>query len=291
MGSPFAAVTRASDPGRRPARYEGDIDESWSLRPNPQGGVVAALAVRAMAAELAEEAQQLRMFHTTFVAPVAHGPVEIEVEVIRRGRSMSQVRAELRNPGAEHGHLTTAVFGSARRGFDFTDLVPPSGFVPLSEARSFREPAPPGRPPFPSVPFWDERVEGRGALGHAPWEEYVPGRAEHGTWYRLDDPPVRDDGTLDPLALIVYGDTMPGAVAEKVGPGRRQDWFAPSVDLTFHLLDVCRSAWVFAHNRARFAGHGYASLDVALWDFGADGSEPGRLVAYATQVCLFTFDR
>jgi acyl-CoA thioesterase len=257
----------------------------------PQGGVVAALAVRAMAAELAEAAQRLRAFHTTFVAPVAAGRVEIEVEVLRRGRSMSQVRAELRNPGARHGHVTTAVFGSERQGFDFTDLAPPSGFIPLSEARSFRDPAPDGAPLFPSIPFWDQRLEGRGAIGHAPWENYVPDRAEHGTWYRLDDPPVRGDGTLDPLALIVYADTMPGAVAEKVGRQNRQSWFAPSVDLTFHLLDVCRSEWVFAHNRARFAGHGYASLDMALWDFGPEGTERGRLVAYATQVCLFTFDR
>jgi acyl-CoA thioesterase len=243
-----------------------------------------------MAEELAEPAQQLRVFHTTFVAPVACGPVEIDVEVLRRGRSMSQVRAELRNLGAGHGHVTTAVFGSERQGFDFTDLVPPIGFIPLSEARSFRQPPPPGVPPFLSVPFWDERLEGRGALGHAPWDDYVPDRAEHGTWYRLDDPPVLDDGTLDPLALIVYADTMPGAVAEKVRPATGKSWFAPSVDLTFHLLDACRSEWVFAHNRARFAGHGYASLDMALWDFGRDGTEGGRLVAYATQVCLFTFD-
>ncbi len=84
-------------------------------------------------------------------------------------------------------------------------------------------------------------------------------------------------------------DHMPGAVAEKLGPGERTGWFGPSADLTFHVLDPCRSEWVLAHNRARWAGDGYASLDMALWDFGPDGTGPGHLVAYATQMCIFTF--
>ena len=47
---------------------------------------------------------------------------------------------------------------------------------------------------------------------------------------------------------------------------------------------------MLAHNRARFAGDGYASADMALWDCGADGGPP-RLVAYATQLFLFSFGR
>jgi hypothetical protein len=107
-------------------------------------------------------------------------------------------------------------------------------------------------------------------------------------WYRFDDPPFLDDGTLDPLAVIVLADTMPGAVFEQIGP-TDQMWFAPSVDLTVHLLDECRSAWLLAHNRARYAGDGYASADMALWDCGPDGTDAPRLVVYATQLFLFSF--
>ncbi len=81
---------------------------------------------------------------------------------------------------------------------------------------------------------------------------------------------------------------MPGAVSEKVGRSSPA-WFAPSIDLTVHLLDACRSPWVLAHNRARFAGRGYASADMALWDCGPDGTAEPRLVAYATQLFLFSF--
>ncbi len=90
------------------------------------------------------------------------------------------------------------------------------------------------------MPFWERVIEGRNVRGHPPWEDYEPDRAERASWYRFDDPPMLADGTLDPLALIVVADVMPGAVGEKLGPQERQ-WFAPSVDLTVHLLDDARS--------------------------------------------------
>jgi acyl-CoA thioesterase len=286
MGSPFLAETAVARTA--PGRYQGTIAEVWNLRPLPQGGIVTALALRAMADALAHPDQRLRTLHTAFVAQVAHGPVVIDVELLRAGRSMSHLRAEVRNPGAERGHVTTAVFGSTRTGFSFTDLEPPASRPHPEECPSFRDPPPPGVAPFPPMPFWTDRVEGRPVLGHAPWEVYEPDRAERAMWYRFDEPPVLEDGTLDPLAAVVLADTMPGAVGERVGPQERM-WFAPSVDLTVHLLDDWRSPWLLAHNRARYAGDGYASADMALWDCGPNTDDEPRLVAYATQLFLFTF--
>ncbi len=287
MANPFLDTTAVRALG--PGRYEGSIDSAWNLNPHPQGGVVTAIALRAMSQELDDPGQGLRSLHTTFAAQVTDGPVSVEVELLRRGRSMSHLRAEVANVANGRGHLTTGIFGSPRRGFDFTDLEPPADVpVPL-DCPSFRQPPPPGVEGFRPMPFWDRLVEGRSARGHPPWEPYVPDRAERVVWYRFDEPPFLEDGTtVDPLALVVLADTMPGAVSERVGPTER-DWFAPSVDLTVHLLDHCRSAWVLAHNRARFAGGGYASADMALWDCGEDGTEQPRLVAYATQLFLFSF--
>ena len=290
MSSPFEEITDLAPSPSVPGRYEGIVGESWSLRPFPQGGALAVASAAAMSRELSDPAQRLRLVHTTFVAPVEVGPIEVDVEVVRRGRSMSHLRSVLRNVGGPPGSLTTAVFGAPRRGFEFTDLEPPAGFIALAESRSFRAPRPPEAGEDTPNPFWERVLEGRGALGHPPWEDYVPDRAEHGTWYRLDEPPMRDDGTQDPLALLVYADTMPGAVGEKVGPTERGGWFGPSVDFTCHLFSAPTSEWVFGHNRARFAGDGYGSLDMAIWDFGADGTSPGRLCAYGTQVCFFAFD-
>jgi acyl-CoA thioesterase len=284
MGNAFldGTAVRAVAPGS----YAGEIDELWNLRPLPQGGIVTAMALRAMAAELEDSGERLRTLHTSFVAQVAHGPVAIDVDMLRRGRSVSHLRAEVRNAGSDRGHITTGIFGRTRRGFSFVDAQFPEGLPAPDDCRSFRDPPPPEFD-FEPMPFWQKVVEGRPALGHAPWDDYEPERAERAAWYRFDDPPFRDDGTLDPFALVVFADTMPGAVGEILPHDRT--WFAPSVDLTVHLLDDCRSSWVLGYNTARFAGDGYASADMTLWDCGDDGRGSPRLVAYATQIFLFSF--
>src|SRR5438067_3860104 len=137
-----------------------------------------------MCQTLDDPAQRLRTLHTAFVAQVAHGPVAIEVELLRLGRSMSHLRAEVTNTSAPRGHLTTAIFGSTRPGFQFTDLEPPADVSPPSECPSFRDGLPPGvEMTFEPMPFWDQLVEGRSVIGHPPWEEYVPSRAERAMWY------------------------------------------------------------------------------------------------------------
>jgi acyl-CoA thioesterase len=269
-----------------PGRFEATIDPRWMLLVVPQGGVVAALAARAMAARLDIADQTLRSLTAVFAGQVAVGPVEIDVEVLRRGRSMSQVSATVRNPGATAGLTAVAVFGGPRRGFGFTELVMPD-VEPPDVLRSYRDPVPDGidfeftRPP---MPFWEEIVECRPATGRPPWEPFEAGPAEIVYWYRLDSPPLLDDGTLDPVGAIVLCDTMPGAIFERIGP-EEGNWFGPSADFTIHVLGSARPGWLLAHNRARHAGDGYASVEMALWD-----PSDRRLVAYATQVMFFAFD-
>ena len=119
-------------------------------------------------------------------------------------------------------------------------------------------------------------------MGHAPWDDWEPTTSERAFWYRFLETPWRDDGTVDPLALVAFCDTMPGAVGERMGPGIPL-WVAPSADLTVHILGEARSEWLLAHNRARYAGEGYASVEMTLWD------QSETLVAYGTQMCIFSF--
>lgn len=268
--------------------YSAHVDPVWNLRPLPQGGVVTAMAVRAMATELDHPEQVPRTMHTTFAAQVAHGDVDIDVDLLRRGRSMSQVRAEVQNAGADRGHLTIAGFGASRRGFDFVDVAPPPDLPVPDDCPSYRDPPPDGVPTFEPLRFWTERVEGRPAIGLAPWDPTPRTSSLSATWHRFDDPSVDDRGVIDPLAAVVVADTMPGAVGQRVGPTGEM-WFSPSVDLTVHLLGEWRSEWVLGVNRARWAGDGYASVEMTLWDMGDDCRGDGHLVAHATQVCLFTF--
>src|SRR5687767_13409797 len=106
-------------------RFATSVSGSWQLMVAPQGGVVAAIAVRAMERVLGHPEQTLRTLTAMFAGQVVGGPVEIEVQVLRRGRSMSQLMATVHNPGADAGLTAIAAFGAPRRGFEFTELVMP----------------------------------------------------------------------------------------------------------------------------------------------------------------------
>lgn len=283
--TPWDDLDLVADPAVA-GRFTTSIADEWMLVAVPQGGVVAAIATAAMARTLDDASQSPRTLTAMFAGQVAAGPVVVDVAVLRQGRSMSQVTATVRNPDRDAGLTAVAAFGAPRRGFEFTELTMPD--VPGPEGqRSFRDPIPDGidfefhRAP---MPFWETVLQSRPVIGRAPWEPFEEGPAETANWYCLDDPPTLADGRLDPLAHIVLLDTMPGCVGQKIGPVD-EPWFGPSVDLTVHLLEDTEPGWLLAHNRARHAGDGYASVEQALW------TRDGRLVAYGTQTMFFAFGR
>ncbi len=246
---------------------------------------MAALAGRALTAELDDPGQLLRSLSVVFAGQVLSGDVEIGVQIIRRGRSISQLMATVTNPGATAGLTAIAVFGGPRPGFAFTDLEMPDVEAP-DLCRSWREDPPEGvvfEHKF-EAGYWDN-AEGRAAFGVAPWDtETARTSAEQATWYRFDVAPLLADGTWDPLAVASMCDTMPGAVGQRVGGfGTLPMWFSPSADLHVQLFQPARSEWLLAHNTCRHAGDGYASLDMRMWD------PKVGLVAYATQQMFFSW--
>jgi acyl-CoA thioesterase len=260
--------------------YAASLGHDWDVLRYPQGGVVAALGLRAAQQELRDGEQQLRTATTVFAGPVEAGELEIRVDVLRHGRSASQLRTEVRSRGAATGATTIAVFGSSRAGPAFVDVAPPAVRPPL-DCPSFRDPPPPGvvLPDF--GPFW-RKVEGRAALGHPPWEQFTPTRSDIAAWFRFDQPPIVDGGTLDPLGVLTLADRMPSSISERTGHSGPR-FFAPSADLTVHLCAPLRTEWLLAHDRARWAGDGWASIETTLWD------EQRDLVGYATQMVFFTY--
>ena len=284
-GEDFFRDTGCKPDPSEAGRYRGELSNDWMLAVVPQGGIVAALTARAMEAELDHPEQTLRTITAMFAGQVGVGPVEIDVTALRRGRSMSQLTATARNVGQDAGLTAIAAFGAPRIGYEFTDLAFPE-VPPPEECAGWRDDPPEGvELPWDEddevFPFWT-RIETKVGMGHPPWETWMPTTSEKVYWYRFDDPPVADDGYLDPLALLVLVDSMPGSVSERMG--EMGNWFGPSVDLTVHLFGRADPGWVLLRSRARHAGEGYASLEMEAWD-----PVDRRLVAYATQQMFFAY--
>ncbi len=248
--------------------------------PLPQGGIVASFALQAARLEVSDPDMLLRTCTSVFAGQVSAGELEIEVQLLRRGRSAIQLLSTVRNPGASAGTTVLAVFGGQRRGPTFIDVRPPEVPAPL-DCPAFEDGMPEEYALQDPPPFWSQ-LESRRALGHPPWEHYEPTNSDSATWLRFRDPPILGDGSLDPLGVLTLADRMPGSVEEMVGRSGPR-WFAPSADLTVHFLEPLRTEWVLAHDRARWADDGWASAETTLWD------ERGTIVAYATQMMLFTY--
>jgi acyl-CoA thioesterase len=256
--------------------YTASLPESWSYA-TPSGGVLMTVAMRAMQAEIADASFRPTSATALFCSPVPAGPLEIRVEVLRRGNAATQVRAALSStstpgPGLE----VSATFARDRKGPDLLDARPPVVPSP-ADARSFEERR---RQPERSRFAFLENFEARLALGHPAGESgWTAGEARFAQWLRYLAPQRLPDGALDPLAIPPIADTMPPALNQGLGPDA-EPFHAPSLDLTVHFLDPVRSDWLLVSSHARWARAGYCSAEVEIW------SEDGRLAAYATQMMM-----
>lgn len=262
--------------------YHAELPGHWNAPIFPSGGVTSALAVKAMEQELGQSHQQIRTFQTMFVATLPPGPVDVHTRPLRIGKRMSQMQADLRPAGDQQtAHLVTAAFGESREGFDFNDCPAPDVDTPENYPGPAEVPA--GARSF-QAPFF-QNIEQRRVKFFMSFEEgWEGGTAECVRWMRYKTEPRLADGRIDRLSLIGLADTMPAALGQFLGPGFPV-FHAPSVDLTMRFFSDTEEEWTLARSRIHWAGDGYASGEVSLWD----GQR--RLLAHATQLMLIRFPR
>src|SRR3954467_2475872 len=92
--------TTLTPDGTRSGRFHADIPDAWKVM-YIFGGVSMYAALRAMDEALDRDDLSLVTANAIFLAPVAPGPITIDVEVLRDGRRASQVAADLRVPGVD----------------------------------------------------------------------------------------------------------------------------------------------------------------------------------------------
>jgi acyl-CoA thioesterase len=277
MHADLARSTAVAPLPRAPGWYVADLDDAWSYL-TPSGGVLMTVAMRAMAAELGDASYRPIGATTLFCSPVPAGPLAIRVEVLRRGDAAAQLRAALSStsrpgPGLE----VSATFARRRDGLDARGLGFPDVQGPHACPDAGNEPrVAAGRP---RRPFFDN-FEMRLAHGAPIWQErgWEAGDARWACWYRYLVPQRDSAGQFDVLALPPIADTMPGALSNRLGPGR--PFFAPSLDLTVHFVESTDAEWFLVDTQCQRALGGYATAAADIWD------DHGRLVARTTQTMI-----
>ncbi|MEZ4299495.1 MAG: thioesterase family protein [Polyangiaceae bacterium] len=285
MPSDLRKDTTVSRIREAPGWYTADLCDAWNWN-TPAGGTLMTIAMRAMVEEIGDPSYRPIAATTLFCSPVPHGPMEIRVEILRRGNAAVQVRAALSStsipgPGLE----VSATFARNRPGMDITGAtppaVPPPDTCPLFEEHGVHRL---GKYPFlgnvevrlaQGYPFWATDF-----LSRHPEVKPLPEEpARFSRWYRYLVPQMEADGTLDPLAIPPIADTMPSALANKIGPGG-QPFHAPSLDLTVHFLEPARTEQLLVASYVRRARAGYATAEAEIW------TADGKLTAYATQTMI-----
>ena len=263
--------------GTGDGHYEAEFNPKWNCPISTHGGTATAIAISALTKELDLPASQLRTASTTYEAPVGPGPVSIDVQVLRRGRSVVQAMASVRSADAAAGLTTLAVFGAPRVSFEFVDSQMPD-VPPPGAPRANTPPAPDS-----GNPYWEPgSADNRMVLNSRGRTDPGPGDSLNANWFRFDVPPMDEDGALNPLAVVALGDVMPMAVNLRMGPTEVPNILV-SADYTVHLLGPARSEWLLGVNRCHGISDGYASVESTMWD------EHGSLVGFATAILIQSF--
>lgn len=102
-------------------RFAVRLDESWASLRGVHGGYLTALAVRAAEATVLH--REVRTVTTSFLRPAAVGPAELDVDVVRSGRSFGTLSVSLRQ-GGRMVTSTRITMLETVTGHDWTGTVP-----------------------------------------------------------------------------------------------------------------------------------------------------------------------
>ena len=243
----FAADTAVEG---RDGRYRATASDSWEIW-GPQGGYLAAIAIRAAGAESAFP--RPASFYCHFVRGASFGPIDIAVESLRIAKRAQSLRVTLSQDGGSPV-LEAFVWTAAElEGRDHDAVVPPQVPEP-HEVEPWETYLPGGEPPFP---FWRNFDVHTIAPRPEDWVRATEPRSV--SWNRLRERPPLEDPFVDAGRMLVAADSamFPAATLahDDLFP-----YIAPSLDLSmsFHaagaasewlLIDACsplsRSALVY----------------------------------------------
>ncbi len=264
------SITITERAGHTRATATASIADAWGIV-YAQGGIVMATMLHAAELALARDELTLTNATATFCRPVPCGPVTIDIDILRNGRTGAQVHAILRCIGDADpapNAVATMVFTADVHGWP--------------DRRGIVRPPQLAEPPSNDAPRLGTDVDGRPATNFFDETDWRLA-ADHSTdslrklaWFSFRETPLRPDGTWVSAMLAVPADALGLAVvswvADTMGP-----LTAPSLQIGLQLCAPARGDWLGIDSRC-FDTHGATATGVAsLWD------TDGTLIGYATQ--------
>jgi acyl-CoA thioesterase len=259
-GGRFAAATSVRGAG---AAWAADVPDGFDIAGNTNGGVLLAIAGRALVAATQRPDPVTVTGH--FLSPGRPGPVDIAVAVEKRGKRFATARATMR-AGETPVLAVLASLG---------DLG--SASVPLLNEAEPPVLPDPGEcflvrpdPPFPP-PFMD-KVELRLHPDDAGFPVgHRSGRALMRGWVRLPD-----GEPVDTVALLAVVDAFPPTIFNAHLPIA----WTPTLELTAHVRARPEPGWLRCTFSTRFVSDRFLEADGEVWD------ARDRLVAQSRQLAL-----
>ena len=261
--SDFAAATRLVADG--PGRWRADIHDGWDVAGVPNGGYLLAIVGGA----LVDDAQRPDPVSVTahYVAPAVPGEATVTTEVLRRGRRLVTMRAEVAQQGRPLAHVL-ATMGDLTDGADSPSLpFRPPALPPPEQCLGAGE-----VPEATFTPAVFTKTEMRIHPAHGGFAVGRPhGTAELAGWVRFPD-----GHPLDSRAMLFVADAFPPPIFNAAFP---VSW-VPTIALTVHLHKRPKAGWIGARFHSEHVAGGYLEEDGVMWDGDGD------LVAVSRQLAL-----
>jgi acyl-CoA thioesterase len=243
--------------------WQGRVSPHWNIGANPNGGYLVAIALRALLQYVPEHPDPMTVTSHFLRPGVANADCEVVTELLRKGKTLSTLRASLHQDGkarvevlATLGKLAATTAAPALT-LTAPQLPPPERCVSRSGAEQGIE--------LPIMKRLDIRLHPAQARAGAS------GVAEVSGWIRFCD-----GATANSLAAVMFSDAFPPSVFGLLGV---VGW-VPTIELTVQVRRRPVAGWLCGRFRTRDLLDGRMVEDGALWDSN------NNLVAQSRQLAL-----
>jgi hypothetical protein len=258
---PFAEVSEVG--ARGAGTFDAVVNAEWTIAGKPNGGYLLAMLGRAAASVSAHEHVIAASAH--YLHAPTPGPVVIDAEPLREGRSASQIRARLSQDGQAcvEALLTTAQLDTDADPY-WTRGLPQISHVPYEDCDRLLPQLPDGS----RVAIMDQ-IEVRLEPGSSGFTTGAPsGRGELRGWLGLPE-----DEAFGPTSLLFAVDAFPPATFDIEFSG-----WVPTLELTAYVRALPAPGPVRILHRAQLIDAQRVDEVCYVWD------GTGRLVAHGSQL-------